>query len=123
MIGKAKAISHGINALRYIKGESRNKKEPEKIHHVCDQYLSPDLDAMGIWLEMSLTANSHPGIRNSVIHIEVSPAMEHTKDFTIEDWQKLWQEFAEEFDRLTIHDSKGKILSPHTNVMGSKATV
>ena len=48
MIGKAKAISHGINALRYIKGESRNKKEPEKIHHVCDQYLSPDLDAMGI---------------------------------------------------------------------------
>ena len=87
MIGKAKAISHGINALRYIKGESRNKKEPEKIHHVCDQYLSPDLDAMGIWLEMSLTANSHPGIRNSVIHIEVSPAMEHTKDFTIEDWQ------------------------------------
>ena len=52
MIGKAKAISHGINALRYIKGESRNKKEPEKIHHVCDQYLSPDLDAMGIWLEM-----------------------------------------------------------------------
>lgn len=123
MIGKAKAISHGINALRYIKGESRNKKEPEKIHHVCDQYLSPELDAMGIWLEMSLTANSHPGIRNSVIHIEVSPAMEHTKDFTIEDWQKLWQEFAEEFDRLTIHDSKGKILSPHTNVMGSKATV
>ena len=52
MIGKAKAISHGINALRYIKGESRNKKEPEKIHPVCDQYLSPDLDAMGIWLEM-----------------------------------------------------------------------
>ena len=58
MIGKAKAISHGINALRYIKGESRNKNEPEKIHHVCEQYLSPDLDAMGIWLEMSLTANS-----------------------------------------------------------------
>ena len=123
MIGKAKAISHGINALRYIKGESRNKKEPEKIHHVCDQYLSPDLDAMGIWLEMSLTANSHPGIKNSVIHIEVSPAMEHTNDFTIDDWQKLWQKFAEEFDRQTIHDGKGKILSPPTNVMGSKAAV
>ena len=106
MIGKAKAISHGINALRYIKGESRNKKEPEKIHPVCDQYLSPDLDAMGIWLEMSLTANSHPVIKNSLIHIDVSPAMEHTKDFTIDDWWMLWQEFAEEFDRQTIHDGK-----------------
>ena len=123
MIGKAKAISHGINALRYIKGESRNKKEPEKIHHVCDQYLSPDLDAMGIWLEMSLTANSHPGIKNSVIHIEVSPAMEHTKDFTIDDWRKLWQEVAEEFDRQTIHDGKGRTLSLPTNILGSKATV
>ena len=123
MIGKAKAISHGINALRYIKGESRNKKEPEKIHHVCDQYLSPDLDAMGIWLEMSLTANSHPCIKNSVIHIEVSPAMEHTKDFTIDDWRKLWQEVAEEFDRQTIHDGKGRTLSLPTNILGSKATV
>lgn len=72
---------------------------------------------------MSLTANSHPGIKNSVIHIEVSPAMEHTNDFTIDDWQKLWQKFAEEFDRQTIHDGKGKILSPPTNVMGSKAAV
>ena len=123
MIGKAKAISHGINALRYIKGESRNKKEPEKIHHVCDQYLSPDLDAMGIWLEMSLSANSHSSIKNSVIHIEVSPAMEHTNDFTIDDWQKLWQEFAEEFDRQTIHDGKGRTLSSPTNILGSKATV
>ena len=123
MIGKAKAISHGINALRYIKGESRNKKEPEKIHHVCDQYLSPDLDAMGIWLEMSLTANSHPCIKNSVIQIEVSPAMEHTKDFTIDDWRKLWQEVAEEFDRQTIHDGKGRTLSSPTNILGSKATV
>lgn len=123
MIGKAKAISHGINALRYIKGESKNKKEPEKIRHVCDMFLSPDLDAMGIWLEMSLTANSHPGIKNSVIHIEVSPAMEHTKDFTIDDWQELWQEFAEEFDRQTIHDRKGKTLSAPTNILGSKSTV
>lgn len=87
------------------------------------RYIIPDLDAMSIWLEMSLTANSHPGIKNSVIYIEVSPAMEHTKDFTIDDWQKLWQEFAEEFDRQTIRDGKGKTLSFPTNILGSKATV
>lgn len=49
--------------------------------------------------------------------------MEHTKDFTIDDWQKLWQEFAEEFDRQTIHDGKGRTLSSPTNILGSKATV
>lgn len=30
MIAKAKAISHGINAIRYITGESQHKKHPEK---------------------------------------------------------------------------------------------
>ena len=28
MIAKAKAISHGINAIRYITGESQHKKAP-----------------------------------------------------------------------------------------------
>lgn len=28
MIAKAKAISHGINDLRYITGESQHKKHP-----------------------------------------------------------------------------------------------
>ena len=32
MIAKAKAISHGINDLRYITGESQHKKHPEKIY-------------------------------------------------------------------------------------------
>jgi hypothetical protein len=36
MIAKAKSISHGINDIRYITGESRNKKHPERIYHVKD---------------------------------------------------------------------------------------
>ena len=38
MIAKAKAISHGINDIRYITGESQHKKHPEKrqpIAHTC----------------------------------------------------------------------------------------
>ena len=34
MIAKAKAISYGINDLRYITGESKHKKHPEKIYRV-----------------------------------------------------------------------------------------
>ena len=42
MIAKAKAISHGINAIRYMSGESEHKKHPEKIYHVCNQNLDAD---------------------------------------------------------------------------------
>ena len=52
MIAKAKAISYGINDLRYITGESKHKKHPEKIYRVLDNLLPPDLDAMGIWNSM-----------------------------------------------------------------------
>ena len=85
MIGKAKSISHGINDIRYITGESRNKKHPERIFHVGDNLLPPGLDATGIWDSMRLTLEKSKRVKNSVIRIEVSPAPEHTKDFTIDD--------------------------------------
>ena len=33
MIANAKAVAHGIRAMLYVSGESRNKKHPEKITH------------------------------------------------------------------------------------------
>lgn len=47
MIAKAKAISHGINAIRYITGESQYKKHPEKIYRVLDNLLPSQPDTMG----------------------------------------------------------------------------
>lgn len=82
MIAKAKSISHGINDISYITGESRNKKHPERIFHVKDNLLPPGLDATGIWDSMRLTLDKFKKVKNSVIRIEVSPAPEHTKDFT-----------------------------------------
>ena len=48
MIAKAKAIAHGINAIRYLCGESRNKRHTERISRVLDNRLPPELDAAGI---------------------------------------------------------------------------
>lgn len=123
MIGKAKSISHGINDIRYITGESRNKKHPERIFHVGDNLLPPGLDATGIWDSMRLTLEKSKRVKNSVIRIEVSPAPEHTKDFTIDDWQRLWDDFTDEFDNIELLDKNGKTYSPKTNLKGSKGTV
>lgn len=123
MIAKAKAISHGINDLRYITGESQHKKHPEKIYRVLDNLLTSEPDAMGIWNSMQLTLSQYRPIKNSVIRIELSPSPEHTQFYNIEDWQKLWQEFAEEFDKLVITGKDGKVRSCPTYLAGSKYSV
>lgn len=123
MIAKAKAIAHGIRAMLYVSGESRNKKHPEKITRICDNFMPQGMDASGIWTEMKFSAMNRPNVRNNVIRIEISPVTEHTKDFTLEDWRQLWQDFAAVFDGLEIRDKDNKIVSAKTNISGSKSTV
>ena len=60
---------------------------------------------------MQLTLSQYRPIKNSVIRIELSPSPEHTQFYDIEDWQTLWQEFAEEFDRQVITGKNGKVRS------------
>lgn len=123
MIAKAKAISHGINAIRYITGESQNKKHPEKIHRILDNLLPSQPDVMGIWNSMQLTLSRFRPIKNSVIRIELSPSAEHTRFFNVEDWQKLWQDFVAEFDKQVIIGKDGKVRSCPTHLANSKYTV
>lgn len=123
MIAKAKAISHGINAIRYITGESQNKKHPEKIHRILDNLLPSQPDSLGIWNSMQLTLSRFRPIKSSVIRIELSPSAEHTKFFDTEDWQKLWQDFVAEFDKQVIIGKDGKVRSCPTNLANSKYTV
>ena len=44
MIANAKAVAHGIRAMLYVSGESRNKKHPEKITRICDNFMPGYLD-------------------------------------------------------------------------------
>lgn len=123
MIAKAKAIAHGIRAMLYVSGESKNKKHPEKITRICDNFMPQGMDATGIWTEMKFAAMNYPNIKNNVIRMEISPAMKHTGDFTIDDWKQLWEDFAAAFDGQTIRDKDGKVVSGKTNVSGSKSSV
>lgn len=123
MIANAKAVAHGIRAMLYVSGESRNKKHPEKITRICDNFMPQGMDATGIWTEMKFATMNHPNIKNNVIRMEISPAMEHTRDFTLDDWRQLWNDFAAAFDSQEIRDKDGKVISPHTNVSGSKSSV
>lgn len=123
MIAKAKSISHGIRATLYVSGESRNKKHPEKITRICDNFMPQGMDASGIWTEMKFATMDRPDIKNNVIRLEISPAMEHTEDFTVKDWQQLWNDFAAAFDNQEILNEDGEVISVPTNISGSKSSV
>ena len=123
MIANAKAVAHGIRAMLYVSGESRNKKHPEKITRICDNFMPQGMDATGIWTEMKFATMNHPNIKNNVIRMEISPAMEHTGNFTLDDWRQLWNDFAAAFDEQEIRDKEGNVVSPRTNVSGSKSSI
>lgn len=123
MIANAKAVAHGIRAMLYVSGESRNKKHPEKITRICDNFMPQGMDATGIWTEMKFATMNHPSIKNNVIRMEISPAMEHTENFTVDDWRQLWNDFAAAFDSQEIRDKDGNVISPRTNISGSKSSV
>lgn len=124
MIAKATAISHGINALRYITGESAHKKHPEKIHCITNQGIDPTFGAAAILESIKFACADYPRLKNNIIRIEISPAEEYTRNFTDDDWRQLWEDFAKEFDKQEITDERtGKIVSPRTHIANSKATV
>ena len=123
MIAKAKAVAHGIRAMLYVSGESRNKKHPERITRICDNFMPQGMDATGIFTEMKFATMNRPDIKNNVIRLEISPAMEHTQDFTLDDWRQLWRDFAAAFDNQEILDDDGKVISVPTNISGSKSSV
>lgn len=124
MIAKATAISHSINALRYITGESSHKKHPEKIHCITNQGIDPTFGAAAILESIKFACADYPRLKNNIIRIEISPAEEYAKNFTNEDWEKLWKEFAAAFDNQEILDERtGKVISPKTYISRSKATV
>lgn len=123
MIANAKAVAHGIRAMLYVSGESRNKKHPERITRICDNFMPQGMDATGIWTDMKFATMNHPNIKNNVIRMEISPAMEHTENFTLDDWRQLWNDFAEAFDSQEIRDKDGKVVSSRTNISHSKSSV
>lgn len=119
MVAKAASISHGINCIRYISGESKNKENPELIYRVKDNLLPCELDAMGVWDLMKAGAP----MKKSVIRMEICPGKEHTENFTMQDWQKLWDDFVKEFDKIELEDENGKVYSHKTNIADSIYTV
>lgn len=123
MIAKAKVISHGANAIRY--SIDKDKAEIVKINHLPD-----DISPTAMWARMLALQkkfedkpNRYHPLKRNMIRIEVSPTAEETKGWTMEDWQRLADDFIREFDAVDLSVKSKRKSAKATNLKDSQYVV
>ena len=119
MIATARPIAHGEAMTNYATKD--NRADLVKVN-----LLTEDLPYMGMWDEMVLHMNRYKQkfarkpINKTSIRIEVSPSMNESDGWTLDDWRRFTEEFVDELDQVTkTPDGKHKNLNP-TNIKNSQ---
>ena len=88
-----------------------------------DNLLPSGPDATRIRDSILLTPARSGRVTNSAVRIGGNCAPKHTKGSTMEEREKFWDDFINEFDNIELHDGNGSTCSPNTNLKGSKDPV
>jgi hypothetical protein len=119
MIATARPIAHGQAMTNYATKDFR-------ADIVKANLLTEDLPPMGMWDEMVLHMNrfkqkfARKPIDKTSIRIEVSPSMNESDGWTLNDWRHFTEKFVDELDQVTkTPDDKHKNLVP-TNIKNSQ---
>lgn len=127
MVAWARAVPHGNAYTTY----ATLKRDAEL---VCCEHMAGDMtvtvtenDLDNIWMQFKYAgenyiSNGKP-VSNNLIAMEVSPSMEETKGWTLEQWKWLAHRFLEEMDKIEFRDKKGKLSSKRTDMAHSKRLV
>ena len=119
MIATARPIAHGQAMTNYATKDFR--ADIVKVN-----LMTENLPPMGMWDEMVLHMNrfkqkfARKPIDKTSIRIEVSPSMNESDGWTLNDWRHFTEEFVDELDQVTkTPDDKHKNLVP-TNIKNSQ---
>ncbi len=123
MIANAKVISHGANAIRY-------SVDKDKAEIVKTNLLPDDISQTAMWARMLALQkkfedklNRYHPLKRNMIRIEVSPTSEETQGWTIEDWQRLVDDFIREFDAVDLSAKSKRKSAKATNLKDSQYVV
>ena len=123
MIAKAKVISHGANAIRY-------SVDKDKAEIVKTNLLPDDISQTAMWARMLALQkkfedrlNRYHPLKRNMIRIEVSPTSEETQGWTMEDWQRLADDFIREFDAVDLSAKSKRKSAKATNLKDSQYVV
>ena len=122
MIAKASTISHGANAIRY----SVNKDRADIVKaNLLPDGISPEaMYGRMMLVQKKFAENINKGrpLRRNV-RIELSPAKEESRDWSMDDWTRLADEFIRVFDSIDLSSKTKRASSMQTNLKGSQYIV
>lgn len=123
MIAKASTIPHGANAIRY--SVNKDKADIVKANLLPDD-ISPEAMYGRMMLVQKMFAekiNKGRPLGRNVIRIEISPAEEESRNWTMDDWEHLANEFIHIFDSIDLSEKTKRASSKQTNLKGSQYIV
>ena len=120
MIAKASTIPHGANAIRY--SVNKDRADIVKANLLPDD-ISPEAMYGRMMLVQKMFAekiNKGRPLGRNVIRIEISPAEEESRNWTMNDWVRLTDEFIRTFDSIDLSEKTKRASSKQTNLKGSQ---
>lgn len=120
MIAKASTIPHGANAIRY----SVNKERADIVKaNLLPDDISPEaMYGRMILMQKKFAEKINKGrpLGRNVIRIEISPAENESRGWSMNDWERLADEFIREFDSIDLSGKTKRASSKQTNLKGSQ---
>ncbi|MDO4172651.1 MAG: relaxase/mobilization nuclease domain-containing protein [Prevotellaceae bacterium] len=123
MIAQGDAIAHGAMAIEYA-------LDKERAQLVKLNGLPDSIEPLAMWARMMQLQHQKMKDRNSpkpitlnALRFEISPAMEETAGWTMDDWQKLADDFMRTLDSIDYRPSKPSQKLRKTNVRNSQYVV
>lgn len=120
MIAKASTIPHGANAIRY--SVNKDRADIVKANLLPDD-ISPEAMYGRMMLVQKMFAekiNKGRPLGRNVIRIEISPSEEESRNWTMDDWIRLVDEFIRVFDSIDLSEKTQRASLKQTNLKGSQ---
>ena len=123
MIAQGEAIAHGAAAIDYSMG-----KEKAQIVKVND--LPENIEPLAMWSRMMQLQHyfmkdkgNRKQIERKALRFEISPTIEESKGWTMQDWLRLAEEFIAVLDSIDYRPKNKDVKLRHTNIKNSQYVV
>ena len=123
MIAQGEAIAHGAAAIDYSMG--KDKAQTVKINDLPD-----NIEPLAMWSRMMQLqhyfmkdkGNRKP-IERKALRFEISPTIEESKGWTMQDWLRLAEEFIAVLDSIDYRPKNKDVNLKNTNIKNSQYVV
>ena len=123
MIAKASTIPHGANAIRY--SVNKDRADIVKANLLPDDISPEAMYGRMMLVQKMFTEKINKGrpLGRNVIRIEISPSEKESRNWTMDDWARLADEFIRVFDAIDLSGKTKRTSSKQVNLKGSQYIV